>query len=165
MPLHFSNLTENERNELLWYRLRYSIKENSPAGNTVAAGIISFSEITPDIFDLRVATSEVVREKDRLLARVQASHPLTRRPAANVQIDGEVLLNTESNKKITLRSLKTTDSNGHALLEFAIPPLFPQFPYNVSLDDAELQRARQKGRDRRSGEWRQCILISMCAAL
>ena len=145
LPLQFSNLTENERSDLLWYRLRYNIKEGSQAGNSVAAGIISFSEITPDIFDLRVATSEVVREKDRLLARVQASHPLTSRPAANVQIDGEFLLNTESDKKITLRSLKTTDSNGHALLEFAIPPLFPQFPYNVSLDDAELHVLGRKG--------------------
>ena len=145
LPLYFSNLKEDERHELLWYRLRYHIKEGQPAGNTIAAGIISFSEMTPDLFDLRVATSEVVREKDRLLARVQAGHPISRKPAANVQIDGEIILDAENDKKITVRSLKTTDSNGHALLEFVIPPLFPQVPYNVRHDDAQLNVLGRKG--------------------
>lgn len=145
LPFYFSNLDEDERNELLWYRLRYRIKEASPAASTIATGIISFSEITPDIFDLRVATSQVVREKDRLLARVQASHPLTRQPAANVQLDGEIILNVDGDKKTTLRSFKTTDSNGLALLEFVIPPLFPQLRYNVRAEDAQLHVTGKRG--------------------
>lgn len=144
LPLNFSNLDDHKRKEILWYRLRYRIKEGSSAGNTLAAGIISFSEITPDVFDLRVATSEVVREKDRLLARVQASHPLTRRPAASVQIDGEITFNFDNDKKTTLRSFKTTDSNGQTVLEFIIPPLFPQLRYNVRPEDAELHVTGKK---------------------
>ena len=49
-----------------------------------------------------------------------------------------------SDKKTTLRSFKTTDSNGHALLEFVIPPLFPQLRYNVRPDDAELHVTGKK---------------------
>ena len=145
LPLYFSSMSESKRSDLLLNRLRYRVSQETSGGNTLAAGTISLSEITPDLFDLRVATSEVIREKDRLLARVQASHPVSRRPAANVQIDGEVSLSIDGDKKVIVSSFKTTDSNGNALLEFAIPPLSPKFPYNVRPEDAQLRVLGRKG--------------------
>jgi hypothetical protein len=82
LPVFLSSLNEKERRSLLLYRLHYRVSEAGSNGHTLAAGIVSLSEITPDLFDLRVATSELAREGNRYHARVQATHPITRRPAA-----------------------------------------------------------------------------------
>src|ERR1051325_8136225 len=84
LPISLSNLKENERRQLLWYRLHYRLSEEVSPSDTATEGIISLSEITPDLFEIRVAASEFVREGGRYRARVQAIHPITRRPAVNV---------------------------------------------------------------------------------
>jgi len=129
LPISLSNLKENERRQLLWYRLHYRLSEEGSPADTATEGIISLSEITPDLFEIRVAASEFVREGGRYRARVQAIHPITRRPAVNVRIDGELTLDDDNDKSVKLRNGRTTDTKGYALLEFVLPQRFPQFPH------------------------------------
>ncbi len=127
LPISFSNLKENDRRQLLWYRLHYRLSEE---GAAATEGIVSLSELTPDLFEIRVAASEYVREGGRYRARVQAIHPVTSRPAVNVRIDGELTLDDDNDKSIKLRTGKNTDAKGYALLDFVLPQRFPQFPHS-----------------------------------
>ena len=147
LPFKFASLPDKERRNFLFYRLHYRVSENGSTASPLADGVVSLSEITPDLFDLRVITSELVREGNKYLARVQASHPITRRPAANVQINGEIKISNDDDNEmvVNVRTPKTTDSAGYALLEFAIPQLFPKFPYNKELDDAEIRVFGKRG--------------------
>src|SRR4029079_11401094 len=48
--------------ELLWYRLRYSVSPARTSEFAPVRGVVSLSEITPDIFALRVASSRKAQE-------------------------------------------------------------------------------------------------------
>lgn len=127
LPLSLAKFQQQDRRELLWYRLRYRISEQASPGNTLTQGILSLSEITPDLFELRVVTGEVVRESRSYHARVQAIHPITRRPIVNVRIDGEITLDDDeddNDKSVKLSTGRTTDANGYALLEVCIAATF-----------------------------------------
>src|SRR6266404_239977 len=65
--------------ELLWYRLRYRITSTVPSQFDQLAGLISLSEITPDIFALSVATQRNAQEGAAYRVRLRAAHPLTSR--------------------------------------------------------------------------------------
>ncbi len=146
IPFSISNLDEKDRRELLWYRLRYRITENNSSANAIAEGIVSISGITPDLFELRVATSGIARESRRYLARVRATHPITRQPAADVRIDGELTLEEDDDDDIKLRASKPTDANGYALLEFVLPPRFPEFPHELRSAGGDMRIVGTKGR-------------------
>src|SRR5215203_5870973 len=57
LPLSFSNLKQKDRRQFLWYRLRYRLTNVGSSANTILEGIVSLSAITPDLFEVRVATS------------------------------------------------------------------------------------------------------------
>lgn len=122
IPFSLSSLTDSERRELLWYRLRYRLNDYT--------GIVSLSN-SPDLFDLRVVTSEMAREGSTYHVRVSARHPITRKPAARVAITGELSLEDDDSRSLKLHAGKTTDSEGYALLDFVLPPRFPQFPHTL----------------------------------
>ncbi len=129
LPIYVSKLKEKDRSQLLWYRLHYRLSREASPTDTITEGIVSLSEITPDLFEVRVATSELAREGGRYRTRVQATHPITRRPAANVRVDGEVMLEDDNDKSVKLRASGTTDSTGYVWLDFQLPTRFPQFPH------------------------------------
>src|SRR5260370_20232357 len=54
--LWLSGKAATDTRELLWYRLRYRITSPAPSQFDQLTGLISLSEITPDIFALSVAT-------------------------------------------------------------------------------------------------------------
>ncbi len=145
-PLQFflSKLTDLERQRLLWYRLRYRVIKEG-ASDPTSQGIISVSELAPDLFEIRVSASEVVKEGGRYRAVAMAYHPLTNRPIANVVVDGELTLEANDDKTVKLRSTKTTDATGVALFDFAIPPRFPQFPHNTRPSGGEIRVVARKG--------------------
>src|ERR1051325_554918 len=62
LPVSISSFKAEDRRQLLWYRLRYRISEEGSPGNTITEGILSLSEIAADLFEIRVATAEVIRE-------------------------------------------------------------------------------------------------------
>ena len=140
LPFSISKLRDNERREILWYRLRYRLSEQSP----LTAGIVSLSQ-SPDLFELRVVTSELAREGGTYHVRVNASHPLTHKPAAKVVITGELLLEDDASRSVKLQATKTTDSEGYTLLDFKIPPRFPQFPHTLQPAGGEVKLVGRRG--------------------
>lgn len=145
LPFTFSSLTEKEQSEALWYRLRYHIASEAAPTTTLAEGILSFSEVASDLFDLRIATAQVAREGGHFRARVLASHPMTRRPAPNVRVDGLLTLEDDGDKSVKLRGTKITNSEGYAVFDFALPPRFPEFPHDHNSDGGEFEVRGQRG--------------------
>jgi len=146
LPLYFSKLKAEDR-RFLWHRLRYRVSKDGQS-DSISQGIVSLSEITPDLFELRVANSEMAREGGRYKARVIASHPVTHKPAANVVIDGELTLQEDEEddeKNLKLHNSKTTDTDGFAVLEFQMPKRFPQFPHAVQPAGGELKVVGKRG--------------------
>lgn len=140
----FSDLSTLERKQLLWFRLHYRLIA-ADSNNTLTEGFISLSEITPDLFDLHLVTSDIAREGGRYRARVQASHPANLRPAPNVQLEAELKLEDDQDRTVTLRTTRTTDANGNSVLEFQLPKRFPQFPHTSQPAGGELTVTGQRG--------------------
>lgn len=143
LPYSLSSPDELERNRVLLYRLHYRLSPEESPAETLADGIISLSEMTPDIFELEVSAAEMVREKNLYRVRVKATHPITHHPAPNVRVDALVTL--EADNDVKLSGSKFTDSKGHALLDFDLPPRFPQFPHHTRSAGGELQVTGTKG--------------------
>src|SRR5205823_13557010 len=64
-PFDVAKLQEKDRRQLLWSRLHYQIMAKQPATGVAANGIVSLSEITPELFELRVAAAEMAHEAMR----------------------------------------------------------------------------------------------------
>ncbi len=122
LPLQLTGLSENARNEMLWYRLRYRLTPLSASGATTNArveGIVSLSEITPDIFQLNVTAPEKVREGTRYRAQIRTIHPVTSRPVKGVQVEAKIDFDGDTLEDIKASGI--TDSNGSAGLDFDLP--------------------------------------------
>ena len=125
LSLPFSSTGEREPNRVLWYRLHYRLSPQESPAETLADGIISLSEMTPDVFELKVSAAQMVREGNRYQVRVQAAHPITHHPASNVRVDAVVTLEGNDDKNVKLTASKSTDSKGNVSLNFALPSRFP----------------------------------------
>ncbi|HEX9959622.1 MAG TPA: MG2 domain-containing protein, partial [Pyrinomonadaceae bacterium] len=122
IPVNF--LQAQKGNNLLWYRLRYSVAQ---AGNSSLStgGIVSLSEIMPEIFELQITASENVFAGMRLRAHVLALHPLTGKPIKNVNVTGEISLDldTEDDEdELKINARGKTNDEGFISLDFEIPP-------------------------------------------
>ncbi|MDQ1559293.1 MAG: hypothetical protein QOD32_2353, partial [Pyrinomonadaceae bacterium] len=149
--LQVSNLTRPgaDVSPLLWYRLRYEIAPAVASPDTPAAtpvtGIISLSEITPDLFELRVAAASKANAGQLYRVRVRATHPLSLRPVRGVEIAAEVVFDEddedESDDDEESRTLKltgTTDKDGYATLDF-------KFPERIKTDEGEIKVTGRRG--------------------
>ena len=145
LPFSFSNANQRERNQILWYRLRYRLSPQESPAEILAGGLISLSEITPDIFELRITATEIVREGDRYRVRVQAVHPATHRPAANVRIDAKVTLDGDKDSVVKLNDSRMSDANGRVLFDFKLPSRYPQFPHGAQRSGGELEVTGTRG--------------------
>ena len=107
-------------NQMLWYRLRYTVA----ARNSSPTGIVSLSEIMPELFELRVAASAKVFAGQNYIARVYAFHPTKFQPVGGVKLDAEIKLELVGDEKDELKVTATgeTDADGLATLAFQIPP-------------------------------------------
>ena len=120
VPLAISKLSKESRRELLWYRLRYQIIQ--PHSTSAIEGTLSLSEITPSLFELRVATARSARANLRLRATVRAMHPTQLRAVSGVAVSGRI----ELDQKRILQASATTNSDGYALLYFDLPASPPK---------------------------------------
>ena len=145
LPFTFSSTDERERNRVLWYRLHYRLSPQESPAETLADGIISLSEMTPDVFELRVSAAEMVREGNQYRVRVQATHPITHNPSPNVSIEAQVTLDGDNDKTVKLSGSKLTDAKGRAVMDFELPPRFPHFPHHSRPSGGELQVTGRKG--------------------
>ena len=143
IPFSLKSRTDKDRREILWYRLRYRLSEGAST-RLVTGGVVSLSQ-SPDLFELRVVTPEWAREGTTYHVRVNARHPITHKPVANVAVTGEVLLEDDDNRSVKLHAAKLTDSDGYALLDFVIPARFPQFPHTAQPAGGEFKVVGRKG--------------------
>ncbi len=123
LPLQLTGMNESERNEMLWYRLRYIItplSSSEAATNERVEGIVSLSEITPDIFQLSVTAPEKAREGTRYRAQIRTIHPVTSRPVKGVQVEAKIDFDSD-NLPEDIKVSGVTDANGYASLDFDLP--------------------------------------------
>ncbi|HEU4713781.1 MAG TPA: alpha-2-macroglobulin family protein [Pyrinomonadaceae bacterium] len=130
-------------NQLLLYRLHYRLAPQDSPQETIADGIISVSEMTSDVFELRISGAAMVREGDDYRVRVQAVHPITQEPAANVHVDGEVELDRDNGRIVKLDRSRVTDAKGRAVLDFQLSPSSPKVQSRTS--NGELKVTGKKG--------------------
>lgn len=145
LPFTFPSSNERQRNPALWYRLHYKISPQESPAEILAGGIVSLSEMTQDIFELHVAAAQVVREGNRYRVRVNATHPVSKRPVQNVRVDAQVTLEGNNDKVVKLNGSDFTDAKGRALFDFELPPRFPPFPHRIRPAGGELQVTGRKG--------------------
>src|SRR5204863_1895826 len=130
----------------LWYRLHYRIATTGSPITHTAEGIVSLSEITPDLFELRVAAAEMAHEAMRYQARVQAIHPITRKPAQGVRVDAVLTLETNhEGDGVKLQASGVTDLRGYSILFFNLPPRFPEFPHELRPAGGSIKVTAQRG--------------------
>jgi hypothetical protein len=118
-------IAQNERSDrqnLLWYRLRYSIAV-APASGAVGEsvhGILSVSEVAPQLFELHVAAPLPVKEGSRTAIRVRAVHPVTLHPVEGVIVQASLDLDKDDGKPL-LTPTARTDRQGFATLSLSLP--------------------------------------------
>ncbi len=107
--------------EVLWYRLRYRVAPTGSAQFDPTSGVISLSEITPDIFALHVTAPQKAQEGAPYRLRVHTAQPMTSLAVARVNIDVEIKFDGYDHDDVVLKQSTRTDANGFATLDFQIP--------------------------------------------
>ncbi len=122
VPLVKTGAGDYDVRELLWHRLRYEIAAIDPSGKEAdpVSGLISLSEITPDIFRLLVSAPQEVGKEAKYAIRARALHPLTGKPVPGVNVEARMIYEEDDNER-ELKSSGVTNSTGEALLEFKLP--------------------------------------------
>jgi len=126
IPIVWNELTDDFNEGIDWFRLHYKLEEKE--------GLVSFSELVKDIFELRIVASRQIFAGENQTVRVRAVHPVTDAPVKNVKIDGEIEIETDTDgeeDEIILKAKAETDAEGFAVLNFKIPE-------NIKIDDADL---------------------------
>jgi hypothetical protein len=127
LPLSNFARPGGDTRQLLWYRLRYTIipaaATEADAATTLATGIVSLSQITPDLFELRVSAASRITGGQIYRVRVHATHPRTSRPVRGVEVAAEVIFDEsdEAGKSGALRLSGVTDGDGYVTLDFKLP--------------------------------------------
>src|SRR5579872_379954 len=107
---------------VFWYRLQYRISASSSAGSHFEpiVGILSVSEIAPEMFELEYAGPSVVQLGARFEALIRAVQPATSHPVAGVKIRATVDV-SDTGSIAPLKASAITDSQGYARLNFFLP--------------------------------------------
>src|SRR6185295_17599667 len=107
-------------------------------------GILSFSEIAPELFELRLATSPIAQEGSNFSVRVQAISPNSKRGVPDITVSSELRLEGDP-QDLNLSAQGNTDANGYVVLNFPIPPRFPRFPHELRPAGGEIKVTGQRG--------------------
>ncbi|MBS1811227.1 MAG: carboxypeptidase regulatory-like domain-containing protein [Acidobacteria bacterium] len=111
-------------NDQLWLRLHYVITPlkiaEADAALPTIDGVISASEITPDIFELQVFSPNQANAGSRYQTRVRTAHPITGKPIRDVKISAEATIEIDDTEQ-KLKASGSTDENGYAVINFALP--------------------------------------------
>lgn len=155
LPAFTEDLLQNPT--IIYYRLRYSISieplkvrpiffssvqhlqdrisvDRLNSSKTNYKGTIALSKLLHDLFELKLAASEYVREKSRYQIHAIALHPITQQAIKNVLIDGEIALDNT-----IIKSSCTTTIDGHGLLYFDLPE-------KISFLDSEVKVTAKLGK-------------------
>ena len=137
IPFFASRLKTKDRSQLPWLRLRYRLT-NENSSSLLSTGTLALSQIAPELFDVRLATSYFAREGSDYRARVQTVNPVTNQAVPGVNVQGEVVLEND-NGDVHLKAFGNTDANGYAILSFRVPSPFPQFPHELRPAGGEIK--------------------------
>lgn len=132
LSLPLGDLLEKNQADISWFRLSYKVGETR--------GIISLSQILPEIFELKTFAS-YVNDDSRYRILVQAFNPTNDLPVKDVLIDSQIQIENGA----TLKTSANTSNDGYAILEFNLPK-FTQY------DDLILKVAGYKDGVRRNIE-------------
>ncbi len=115
-PMTLEELFAGGSSDAAFYRLRYRVGD--------AGGIIAFSSLIDELFELRVVSSGNVFAGMNLRSRVVAVNPFTGIPLSGVRVKASLSLELkgEDDKKFEAVAAKETDRDGTALFDFPIPP-------------------------------------------
>jgi len=138
LGLWLSGKSATDTREVLWYRLRYRVTPTTATQFDAFSGVISLSQITPDIFAVHVAAPDKVQEGAAYRLRVRASQPMTSLPVPEVKLDVEIKFDGYDQDDIVLKQSARTDANGFATLDF-------QIPRTVEDDEAEIKVVARRG--------------------
>jgi A-macroglobulin TED domain/Alpha-2-macroglobulin family/Carboxypeptidase regulatory-like domain/MG2 domain/A-macroglobulin receptor binding domain/Macroglobulin domain MG3 len=123
IPLFKAGTFDYDKRELIWYRLRYKIEPagaNEPvAKSATVSGVISLSEITPDVFRLQVSALQEAGKDLKYAIRARTIHPLTGRPVSGVKAQA-LMIYEEDDDERSSKAAGVTNSTGEALLEFKL---------------------------------------------
>jgi len=120
LPFKTRDLTPYEEDQALWYRLHYRVIPDA-SGTSPVDGLISISEITPDLFELRIVGPAKATPGSRFTTKVLARHPVTHRPLKGVQVKGLITISGSGDDDVSLTSSGSTDATGYADLNFKLP--------------------------------------------
>jgi hypothetical protein len=118
VKLPFTELREAERREFPWYRLRYRV-EAVDGGQLLCDGVVSLSEVVPELFELRVVSSRRTLGGTTFRARVRVANPVSQKPVRGVTIDATLAF--DGDPAVNLRAAAETDRDGFAALNFELP--------------------------------------------
>ncbi|MDX6405428.1 MAG: hypothetical protein QOH70_2883 [Blastocatellia bacterium] len=138
IALWVSGKSATDTREVLWYRLRYKVAAATEGQFDPLSGVISLSEITPDIFALHVAAPEKAQQGAAYRLRVRAAQPMTSRAVAGVNVEAEIKFDGNDKDDIVLKQSARTDANGFATLDF-------QIPRGVEDNDGEIKIIARRG--------------------
>ena len=141
LGLPYAQLLEAEREEFPWYRLRYSVTPDAgPNSPGALAGVVSVSEVTPDLFGLSVISAPAARPGTHYAARVRTANPVTQRPLKGVAVEATLTFDGSGDRDTVLKAKGATDGDGFATLDFELPRTI-----ETSDDDAELEVTARRG--------------------
>lgn len=122
LALAASRLKQEDKRQILWYRMRYRVTPDPSAKVPVepGEGLLAVAEITSDVFDLHVVGLGYVNEGGRYRARVRATHPVTSRPVVGVAVEAELDL-VDLSGSPPLKVAAITDARGFTVVEFPLP--------------------------------------------
>lgn len=121
IKLHYSELLEAERTQFPWFRLRYRVAPEGDASVAAAEGVVSLSEVTPDLFELRVLAPRKASAGSQLRTRVRTFNPVTGRAVKGVEVSGELKFDT-GDEPTVVKASAVTGGDGFATLDFRVPP-------------------------------------------
>jgi len=133
LPLVKTGAGDYDVKELLWHRLRYEIAAIDSSGkeNDPVSGLVSLSEIMPDIFRLLVSAPQEVGKEAKYTIRARTLHPRTGEPAPGVNVEAWMAYEEDDNER-EIKAAGVTNSIGDASLEFKLPGL-------LKADDVEIK--------------------------
>jgi len=128
----------HDTNELLWYRLRYSVQPAHENDFEQIGNVVSLSEITPDIFTVDLATARYAQPGASYRLRVKTAHPQTAKPVAGINIEAQIKFEGNDRPDAVLKQTARTDGSGFATIDF-------QIPTNVEGDEGEMEITAKRG--------------------
>ncbi|HND18601.1 MAG TPA: MG2 domain-containing protein, partial [Acidobacteriota bacterium] len=122
--LSLGKLFKDKPESLYLHRVRYRVTPE-PKTASVVSGVVAVSEITPDCFQLRVATPERLTSPGAYKVLVMAFHPITGKPVSDVQLVATIKSANQS-QPVTFSVQGATDISGTAQLDFTVPQIHPE---------------------------------------